>query len=162
MKDPLSRTLRSRHQRMGLPRNWGTLSPLRGISDLESEMDRMMTSPFAWPEEYESVDFSPPCNIRETEREFLVEFDIPGIKKEDVKIEIENNRLSVSGERTDKKEEKDARHFLSETTYGSFTRSFQLPAQVDENKIDARYTDGVLTVTVPKTTATKSKEIKIQ
>lgn len=162
MKNPLTRSNKTRHPRLGSQRSWGTLSPLRAIADLESEMDRLMTSSFAWPEEFEGVDFSPPCNIRETEREFVVEFDIPGIKKEDVKIEIENNRLSVSGERSDLREEKDARHFLTETSYGSFMRSFQLPSQVDENKVDARYAEGVLTVTVPKTAATKSKQVKIQ
>lgn len=162
MKNPLTRTSRNRNPRLGIQRNWGAISPLRAFADLENEMDRLMTSSFAWPEEFEGVDFSPPCNIRETEKEFIVEFDIPGIKKEDVKIEIENNRLSVSGERSDKREEKDSRHFLSETSYGSFMRSFQLPSQVDENKVDARYSEGVLTVTVPKTATTKSKEVKIQ
>lgn len=140
----------------------GALSPFRAIADLESEMDRLMSGSLTWPEEFEGIDFTPPVNFKETTKDYVVEFDIPGINKEDVKIEIENNRLMVSGERCEQAEDKDSRHYLSETYYGSFMRSFQLPTPVDENKVDAKYDHGVLRVTVPKLGAAKSKEIRIQ
>lgn len=137
--------------------------PLRALAELENEMERWMGGGLAtWPEEGEKFDFAPACNFKESNTEYIVQFDIPGVKKSDVKIEIENNRLTVSGEREETKEEKDARHFLTETYYGSFMRSFNLPSAVDENKVDAQYDSGVLTIKVPKLHATKAKEVKIQ
>lgn len=167
MKNPLS-TLPQKLRRRSVPSalssfgTFGSLSPLRAMAELENEMDRWLTSSYAWPEEIEGIDFAPSCTLKETDKEYIVQFDIPGVKKEDVKIEIENNRLTVSGDRSEKKEEKDAKHFLSETRYGSFMRSFGLPATVDENKVDAHYEDGVLTVKVAKTATSKAKEVKIQ
>lgn len=139
--------------------------PFRAMAELENEMDRWMQGSLgslAWPIEAEGMGFSPACDFKESGKEYIVKFDIPGVKKDDVKIEIENNCLTVSGERSDTKEEKDARHFLTETSYGSFMRSFNLPAAVDENKVDAHYDAGVLTVTVPKLATSKAKEVKIQ
>lgn len=158
MKNPLTTMLPQRIR----SRSLSPLSPLRAFAELENEMDRLMQSSFAWPMEAEKFDFSPACNFKETNKEYIVQFDIPGVKKDDVKIEIENNCLVVNGERGEKKEEKDARHFLTETYYGSFMRSFNLPTSVDENKVDAHYEDGVLTITVPKLHTSKAKEVKIQ
>lgn len=132
----------------------------KAMAEMENEMDRWMQAS-RWPEEVEGMAFSPTCNFKESDKEYIVQFDIPGVNKDDVKIEIQNNRLTVSGERKEKKEEKDAKHFLAEAYYGSFMRSFALPAEVDENKVDAHYEDGVLTVKVPKTATTKAKEVKI-
>ena len=140
-------------------------STLQTFREMENEMDRWFhQNSFAqdWPDEYEGFDFVPACNIKENEKEYVLEFDIPGIRKDDVKIKIENNRLMVSGARKEKKEEKDAKHFLSETYYGSFSRSFSLPAAVNEDKVDAHYEDGVLKVKVPKLEVSKAKEIKVQ
>jgi HSP20 family protein len=134
---------------------------LKAFAEMESEMDRMMQASMKWPEEVETLVFSPTCNFKENEKEYIMQFDIPGVKKEEVKIEMQNNRVTVSGERKEKKEEKDAKHFLSEAYYGSFLRSFTLPAEVDENKVDANYEDGVLTIKVPKLAITKAKEVKI-
>ena len=139
-----------------------SLSPLRAMAEFENEMDRWMQGSLGLPEDSEKFDFSPACNFKESSKDFIVQFDIPGVKKGDVKIEIENNRLTVSGDRSEKKEEKDAKHYLSETYYGSFMRSFNLPTAVDENKVDAHYEDGVLTITVPKLHTSKAKEVKIQ
>lgn len=140
----------------------GSFSPMRAMAELENEMERLMASSYAWPEEVEGIDFAPPCTFKETSKEYVVQFDIPGIKKEDVKIEIENNRLTVSGERSEKKEDKDSRYLCTETFYGSFLRTFNLPTAVDENKVDAHYEDGVLSVKVPKMQTSKAKEVRIQ
>ena len=138
-------------------------SAFRTLVEMENEMDRwLQQSPMDWPVEYNGFDFSPSCDIKENDKEFIVKFDIPGVKKDQVSIEIENNRLTVSGERKEEKEEKDEKHFLSETYHGSFMRSFNLPSAVDEDKVDAKYQDGVLTIKVPKTEVAKSKKVKIQ
>jgi HSP20 family protein len=134
----------------------------RTMAEMENEMDRWMQASGRWPEEMERLAFTPTCNFKENDKEYIVQFDIPGVKKDEVKIEIQNNRLTVSGERKERKEEKDAKHFLSEAYYGSFMRSFSLPAELDESKVDAHYEDGVLTIKVPKTAVTKAKEVKIQ
>lgn len=160
MKNPLTKIPHRNRIRGFMPQRTST-NPFRSMTDLENEMDRWMNGSL-WPDELESSDFSPAVNFKENNNNYVIEFDIPGIKKEDVKIELENNRLTVSGERSDKKEEKDSRHLLAETFYGSFMRTFNLPNAVDENKVDARYESGVLTVTIPKSAATKSKEIKVQ
>lgn len=127
-----------------------------------SDLDRWMNSAFTWPDELEELDFSPAANIKETSKEFVVEVDIPGIKKEDVKIELENNRLTVSGVRNESKEESDSKHYLSESYCGSFIRSFSLPTTVDENNVQARYENGVLRLKIPKLAVSKAKEVKIQ
>ncbi len=153
MKNPLATMPQRLSRRMP--------SVFKAMTEMESEMERWMQSAGGWPAEYEGFDFAPSCNIKETAKEFVVQFDIPGVKKEEVKIEFENGRITVSGERKKSTEEKDEKHFLSETYFGSFMRSFTLPTAVDENKIDAKYESGVLTIALPKTQASKSKEVKI-
>ncbi len=135
------------------------LPALRSLSEIEQEMDRLLSGSF--PTSYEGYDFSPSCNVKENAKEYIVQFDIPGIKKEDVQIELADNRLTVCGERKENKEEKDSKSYFSESFFGSFTRSFNLPSSVDSNKVDASYADGVLTVKIPKSQATNVKEIKI-
>jgi HSP20 family protein len=153
MKNPLAILPQTFRRRMP--------TALKAMAEMENEMNRLFQSSTAWPEEFESFDFSPACDLREDNKQYVAQFDIPGIKKDEVKIELENGRLTVSGERKDKKEEKDAKHYLSESYYGSFLRSFSLPSAVDEAKIDAHYEDGVLTIKIPKLATSKAKEIKI-
>lgn len=153
MKNPL--TLFPQRSRFRFP------SLYKAMVEMESEMDRLMQSSFRWPEEAEGTSFAPTCNIRESDKEYIVQFDIPGVKKNEIKIELQNNRLTVSGERKERKEEKDSKHFLSEAFYGSFMRSFSLPTECDENKVDAQYEDGVLTVKIPKVASAKAKAIEV-
>ena len=131
------------------------------MSEIEKRMDRWMRGAFNWPTDFDASDFSPSCEIEEKNGSYLLQFDVPGVKKEDIKIEVENNRITVSGERKHEKEEKDSKHYFCETSYGSFMRSVSLSSEVDESKVDARYENGVLKITVPKKEATKSKEVKI-
>ena len=135
----------------------------RALSEIEHELDKWMwQSPIDWPGVNNRFNFQPACDFDESNMEYKVQLDIPGIKKKDVKIEIENNRLTVNGERKVKMEEKDSKRFLSEAYYGSFMRSFSLPSLVNEEKVSAHYEDGVLTITVPKLETSKAKKVKIQ
>lgn len=157
MKNPLTTAF---PQRMRTRLN----SPMQVFKDMENEMERWFgQSPFTsnWSNEIDGFEFSPDCNIRESDNSYILQFDIPGIKKEDVKIEIESNRLTVSGERKKRKKEKDEKRFLSESYYGTFMRSFTLPSAIDENKVDAQYEDGVLTVKIPKIETSRSREVKV-
>lgn len=134
----------------------------KAMAEMENEMDRILhASAVKWPEQVETFAFSPTCNFKENEKEYVIQFDVPGVKKEDVKIELQNNRVTIRGERKEEKEEKDAKSYLSESYYGSFMRSFALPAEIDENKVDAEYADGVLTIKIPKLAGAKPKEIKV-
>lgn len=108
-------------------------------------------------------DWAPACDISEKEKEYLVKAELPGVKKEDVRIELLNGVLTLSGERKFQKEEKDEKHHRVETAYGSFVRSFVVPEDVLADRIAADYKDGILAVHLPKTDIKKpaTKTIKV-
>jgi HSP20 family protein len=138
------------------------LSPLRAFSQMEEDMQRWFDEASLLPTGfYDGVDFIPQCDLKETNKEYVARFDIPGVKKNQLKIEVDGNRLTVRGERKSEKEEKDERRYFAESTYGSFMRSFTLPSKIEEAKVDAHFDAGVLTVKIPKTEASKAKEIEI-
>jgi HSP20 family protein len=87
---------------------------------------------------------------------------LPGIKKQEVKIEIEENILRVRGERKEKKHHESAKQHYSEVSYGSFTREFALSSSLEKEKIKARYEDGVLFITVPKSLKSKAQQVSIE
>ena len=97
-----------------------------------------------------SADFSPAINTREGEFAYHVEVDLPGMKKEDIDIRVEDNTLIISGERKVKEEIKEENYYKVESKFGTFSRSFSLPDDADIEKIHAESTDGVLEVVVPK------------
>ncbi|MCB2207314.1 MAG: Hsp20/alpha crystallin family protein [Bacteroidetes bacterium] len=105
----------------------------------------------------------PAVNINETDKEFELELAAPGLKKNDFKVNIDRNVLTVSTEKKEEKEEKDKNFTRKEFSYHSFSRSFTLPESINQEKIDAKYNDGVLKLVLPKKDEVipKSKEIKI-
>jgi HSP20 family protein len=106
--------------------------------------------------------WSPAVDVREDEDNFYVEAELPGMTKDDIELEVEQNRLSIRGERKfEKKEEGENYHFM-ERSYGSFYRSFTLPKNVDADAINAGYKDGMLTVTLPKKEEVKPKKVSIK
>jgi len=108
------------------------------------------------------ADWAPRADICETDDNFSVNVEVPGIKREDVKINLENHVLSISGENTQEKEEKGKKFHRVERYYGSFSRSFSLPENVNEEKIEAVFKDGLLTLTIPKKEVEKPKAIEIK
>jgi HSP20 family protein len=108
------------------------------------------------------ADWAPRADICETDDNFSVNVEVPGIKREDVKINLENHVLSISGENKQEKEEKGKKFHRVERYYGCFSRSFSLPENVDEEKIDAVFKDGMLTLTIPKKEVAKPKAIEIK
>ena len=121
-----------------------------------------------WPkfaaESEAKLDWAPPVDISETGDEYLLRAALPAVKKEDVKVTVEDGMLTLSGERRQKEEEKNEKFHKVETYYGSFSRSFALPDAVDEAAIRAESKDGVLVIHVPKTKVETKKPttIKIQ
>lgn len=108
--------------------------------------------------------FGPNLDLLESENDVVLKFDIPGMKNEDINISLSGSILTISGEKKQEHEiigeKRDFR--ICERTYGSFTRSVQLPSQVDSDNIDATYKDGVLTVTVKKTKSSNNRKIEVK
>ena len=122
-------------------------NPFRDIRDIENLMfgDRALTKA------QESVaTFAPQVNTREGEFAYHIDVDLPGVKKEDIKIDVKDNMLIISGERNFKDEVKEEDYYRVETSFGKFSRSFNLPDSIDTENIDASAENGVLEVVVPK------------
>jgi len=109
----------------------------------------------------EAIGWMPASELLEQEDEFVLTMELPGVRKEDVSIELENNVLTISGEKKDDTEEKSARRHMWERCYGGFTRTLALPSSVDPGAIEAAFDDGVLRVVLPKTREAKGRRIEI-
>lgn len=135
---------------------WTPRSFTSEISGIFDEMHRMTNA-------YDERSFAPGCEVTEHEGHFLLSMDLPGIKKEDVKIDLTENLLTISGERKrESNGDKQQKFQLFERSYGFFKRSFTLPTSVDGNKVEARYENGVLDLYLPKIEAAKPRKIEIQ
>lgn len=106
-------------------------------------------------------NFMPSINISETDDQFLISAELPGMNKEDITIDLENSRLTISGERSFHNKEEGKKFHRVETQYGSFNRSFQLPDNVDEESIEASYEDGLLHISIKKDEEKVKKQIEI-
>jgi len=106
--------------------------------------------------------WAPAVDIFEKDHNLLIRAELPGLKREDIEISMENGVLTLHGERKRESEVEESNAYRLERIYGAFTRSFSLPTTVDSSKIQAVYKDGVLEVTVPKLEAAKPKKVQIQ
>jgi HSP20 family protein len=137
-----------------------------GGRSLRGELDRLFDDFFGSPmrrtgDGQPQGVWAPAVNVREDVNNYYVEAEVPGMSKDDLQIEVENNVLSLRGERRfEKKDEQENYHFV-ERSYGSFYRSFALPKNVDGDSIQAEYKDGVLHVTLPKRPEVKPKKISV-
>jgi HSP20 family protein len=107
------------------------------------------------------TQWSPLVDISEDDKEYLVKAELPELKKEEVKVSVENGELTISGERKTEKEEKGKKYHRIERSYGSFVRSFTLPEAVSAEKVTAEFKDGLLIVHLPKDENAKPKAIKV-
>lgn len=106
-------------------------------------------------------NFVPSIDISESDNQFMITAELPGMSKEDIDISLENGRLSISGERSFESEEKGKKFHRVETKYGSFERSFQLPDNVDAESISATYENGLLNISIDKSEEKVKKQIEI-
>ncbi|MCS7229148.1 MAG: Hsp20/alpha crystallin family protein [Candidatus Kryptonium sp.] len=144
-------------------------SPIRDLAteifDLQREINKMFDRFFRGFEEEEEIrvmKWSPRVDISETDDEYIVRAEIPGVNKDDIKITIKENMLTISGEKKQEKETKNENFHRIERVYGSFSRSFTLPSAVKVDKVEAKFKDGVLTIKLPKVEEAKAKEIEIK
>ena len=135
------------------------------LTHIHREMNRMLDT-FSRGGTIDDGSFgtfwTPAVDITESEDAYLVEVELPGLKKEDVKITMENNILTIQGEKKQEKEEKRENYHRSERGYGSFQRSFTLPTTVKSDKIEAQYRNGILTATLPKVEEAKPKAVEVK
>jgi len=136
--------------------------------DLEDMLDRYTSRISSWPrlsrEAFTTSEWAPKVDIVETDNEYTIKAELPEVNKEDVKVNVENGELSISGERKQEKEEKGKKFHRVERFYGSFIRSFTLPDNVDAANIKASFKDGMLNLSLPKKAEAKPKasEVKIE
>ncbi len=137
--------------------------PFREFSTLQDRMNRLFreTQGNSQEEPLTSSSFAPAVDVYEDEHNVTLKIEVPGIEEKDIDVRIENNTLTVHGERKIEKEEKEENYRRVERQYGSFTRTFNLPPTVDAEKVQADYDKGVLKVTLPKKAEAKPKQIKV-
>ena len=106
-------------------------------------------------------NFVPPVDVYEDEHNLVLKLEVPGVEEKDLNVTVENNTLTIQGERKFEKEEKEENFHRIERRYGSFLRTFKLPNTVDEEKVDANYEKGILKITLAKRAEAKPRQIKV-
>lgn len=136
--------------------------PAVELGDVLDDFDRVVQT-FLMPTSAQTVNFQPSCDVTESKEHYLVSFDMPGVKKEDMKIEVQGNQLVISGERhSHLRNQKGESTLRVEKRYGKFERSFQLPSSIAADRIEAHYENGVLNVVLPKAETAQGRTIQIQ
>lgn len=140
-----------------------SLAPWRELNELHNRISRLFDEAFGSSLLGEGAAWVPAADVMESADSIVVTCELPGMSADDVEIHLENNVLTIQGEKKEVRaeEDKDRRYHLWERTYGAFHRSFTLPRTVDADKISAEFANGVLTVTLPKTAEAKGRRIQI-
>lgn len=142
-------------------------NPFKEMEDLQGRLSSLLgQAPARWngskEENMTVAQWAPLVDITEDDREYVIKAELPEVRKEDVKLTVENGTLNISGERTFEKEDKGLRYHRVERSYGSFVRSFVLPDDADASKVAAEFKDGVLRVRVQKHEKALPKSIEIK
>ena len=142
-------------------------NPFKDLEEMEKRLSGYLDRPAlrteAGKEEAMTVaEWSPLVDITEDDKEYLIKADLPEVKKEDVKLTVQDDVMTISGERKYEKEEKGKKYHRVERAYGSFMRSFTLPEDADGSKVSAEYKEGVLKVHLPKSEKAKPKSIEVK
>jgi HSP20 family protein len=140
--------------------------PFRELEDMSTRLGRYFHQPgLARRVEDDGVffaDWAPAVDVQETDKEYIVKADLPEVRKEDVKVAIEDGVLTLEGERKQEKEEKNKKFHRVERVYGKFVRRLALPMEVDAQKVAAEFKDGVLNVRMPKAENAKPRAIDVK
>jgi HSP20 family protein len=137
--------------------------PFREFSTLQDRMNRLFRDsygPEGREENLNNTSFAPPVDVYEDEHSVNLKIEVPGVDEKDIDVRIENNVLTVHGERKFEREEKQENFRRVERQYGNFTRTFTLPTTVDAEKVSASYDKGILKIALPKKAEAKPKQIK--
>jgi len=149
---------------MTLLTGWESLRELSAMQDRMNRMNRVFRashSPEGPQEALTTTTLAPPVDIYEDEHNIILKIEVPGIDEKDIDVSIQNNTLTVRGERKIEKDEKEENFHRVERQYGSFTRSFTLPSSVDPGQVSARCDKGVLKISLAKKAEAKPTQIKV-
>ncbi len=138
--------------------------PFREMSSLQERMNRLfgdLRGRSGEEEEIAQGAWIPPIDIYETPESLVLKAELPGLRREDINIEVHDSTLTLKGEKRFEKDVKEESYQRIERAYGSFQRSFSLPATVKQDSVKAKFTDGVLEISLPKAEAAKPKQIKV-
>lgn len=140
------------------------LAPWRGMDVLRQEMERVFDRFFEprWDEFEAGGAWAPKLDVSETKDAYMVKAEIPGVDQKDLSVSLQNQILTIKGEKHQEKEEKDEKYHRVERSWGEFTRAIALPGAADTEKVNATFKDGVLTITLPKTPAAKGTTIPVK
>jgi len=140
------------------------LTPFRDFERMRSEMDRLWSSFFerGTLRGEEGGEWLPSLDVAETKNEIVVKAEVPGLEAKDIDISLSEGLLIIKGEKKQEREEKEENYHLVERSYGTFTRSIRIPNEVQSDKINASYKNGVLKIVLPKSEEAKKKEVKIK
>jgi HSP20 family protein len=140
--------------------------PFRELEDMSDRLNRVFgRSALARENSKDALiafDWAPSVDISESNEEFVIKAELPGVNKDDVKVAVEDGVVRIQGERKQEKEEKDKKYHRIERSYGSFLRTFTLPSNIDETKIQAQFKDGLLNVRLPKAPSAKPKAVEVK
>jgi HSP20 family protein len=142
------------------------LAPWPGLGNVRKDMERLFErmgmADWDLPEVRTLGDFTPTVDFSETKDAFVVKVEIPGIEPQDISVSLENQMLTIKGEKKHEKEEKEAQYYRMERSYGAFARTVRLPAAVDGSKVTAGFKNGLLTVDLPKAPEAKGSTIPVK
>lgn len=141
-------------------------NPFKELENMEKRLSGYLGRPGARTEGGKEAmtvaEWSPRVDITEDDKEYVIKADLPDVKKEDIKLTVLDNVMSISGERKYEKEEQGKKYHRVERSYGSFMRSFTVPDDADASKVSAEYKDGVLNAHLPKSEKAKAKSIEVK
>jgi HSP20 family protein len=151
---------------MDIRRTFSNQNAFRELEDMMTRLNRVVSEGnTARGEGHEAMtmaDWVPRVDVVETEVEYLIHAELPGVEKSDVKISVQEGVLSVAGQRQPEKEEKGKRYHRVERAYGTFVRMFTVPDYVDDSRLTAEFKNGLLTIHLPKTEKAKPKSIEVK
>jgi len=136
-------------------------NPFVELDEMQQRLNRLLADRPVKGIDPGFADFMPAVDIQETDAEFIVRADLPDVKKEDIKIHLQDGVLAIEGERQKEKEEKGKRFHKVERQFGRFVRRFELPTDIAADKVRAEFKDGVLNVVLPKAPAARPKQIEV-
>jgi len=141
-----------------ITRGRSAIDPTLNFREFEAGLSRLFEG---FPAEITGKVFSPAVDLREEADRYVLEADLPGLKKEEIHLSVENNVLTIKGTRSGEDWKQSGGFRSVERSYGTFQRSFRIPGNVDQAKTEASYTDGVLRVTLPKAESAKPRQIAV-
>ncbi|MGA1862240.1 Hsp20/alpha crystallin family protein [Deferribacter thermophilus] len=138
-------------------------NPFRELLNFQEEINKLFDDFFRAPKAFdEDVVFAPDIDIAETKESFIIKADLPGMTEKDIEVTLTNNVLTIKGERKEEKEEKEKNYYRKERIFGTFVREIQIPKKILQDKVKAKFKNGVLEIELPKAEEEKEKSVKIE